>query len=307
MRAKTAAAVVLSLGLASILETGCGNRPALPLEEPGTLATVEGRPVTRDELDRFVAERLGGAATEATPDVLSSLFDQFVEEEILASKSRTPLVSGKIEARSQARRSAAEAFLQRAADSAPPVTPGEVDDDYAAHPERFEFPERIRIRQIEVATEAAAREAQQRLKAGDSFIAVSKKLSRAPNADKGGMVGTITRGQLPLEFEQVVFRLKPKEWSPTVSAPSGYHIFLIESRDAARTIPLAEVREALRQELERERKEEWGRRAVSAALAVARVELAPDHFPFRYKGRWNPALTGAPETAIPGREKKRPQ
>ncbi len=278
--------LLLAAGLA-----GCRARTPNPLESPSVLATIDGRPILRDEFDAFSRTNLGSATETATPEVFSALFDQYVEEEVLANRASpagSPHPAGPAE-----RRAAVEAFLRKAVESAPPVDDADIAKYCEAHPERLALPERVKLRQILVRTQEEAKDIRARLAAGDTFEAVSRKFSIAPNADRGGPIGTITRGQLPPEFEAVIFRLRVGEVSAPVPAPSGYHFFLIESHELARTVPLAEVRGAIRQELEREREEERARGAAVAAVSAARVELAPDHFPFRYRGRWN----GAPVAA----------
>lgn len=299
LRAGARPATTFLLGLAALAPIGCRKEPR-PIEQPGTLAVVAGRPIVRDEFDRFVRERLGSAeADRASPEVLSALFDQLVEEEILVAKATGESKERPVDP--AARRSAIERFLAKAAASAPPVGPADVEQWYAAHPERFALPERVRLRQILVRTEKEAREVEKRLAAGDPFEAVSKRWSVAPNADRGGAIGTISRGQLPPEFETAVFQLAPGRTTKAISAPSGWHVFLVEEKAVARTVPLDEVRETLREELDRERKEEASRRAIEAVRRGAAVELALDRFPFRYRGDFGgappPSPVGAQTTA----------
>lgn len=282
-----AVAVALLAGL-----DGCRRHEPSPLDRPSTLAVVDGAPISTSEFDRFAAARLGAGAAAASAEVRSALFDQLVEERILATHATGGTAPPTDDP--AAIRDAVEGFLARAAEAAPPVSDAEIEAAWSGTPDRWRLPERVRLSQLIVRTPRQAAEAARRHAGGESFASLSKSLSVAPNADRGGQVGLITRGQLPPEFEQVVFRLAPGRLSAPVAAPSGIHLFLVESRESARQLSLDEARGPIRRELERSRAEDAVRRAVERALSAARVELATEHFSFRYAGRWTTGPAAAP-------------
>ena len=89
-----------------------------------------------------------------------------------------------------------------------PPTDAQVDAYLAAHPDSPPG-ERLRLRQLILPDSSTAQLARDRLRNGESFAALSRELSRAPNAASGGLIGWVERGQLPPEFEAVVFGLAP--------------------------------------------------------------------------------------------------
>jgi peptidyl-prolyl cis-trans isomerase C len=94
--------------------------------------------------------------------------------------------------------------------------------------------EEIHARHILVATEAEAKEVQERLKKGEDFATVAKEKSKDPSAE-GGDLGFFGRGQMLKPFEDAAFQLKEGEISNPVQTQFGWHIIKIEEK---RTRPL---------------------------------------------------------------------
>jgi peptidyl-prolyl cis-trans isomerase C len=90
--------------------------------------------------------------------------------------------------------------------------------------------ERLTVKEILVKTEKEAEEIYQELKNGADFskIATEKSISRTKT--KEGLIGTISRGQLPPPLETVVFNLKEGEFSKPIKTDEGFQIFYLVSR-----------------------------------------------------------------------------
>jgi len=90
--------------------------------------------------------------------------------------------------------------------------------------------ETVTIKEILVKTEKEAEEVYQELKKGADFskIATEKSISRTKT--KEGLIGTISRGQLPPPLETVVFNLKEGEFSKPIKTDEGFRIFYLVSR-----------------------------------------------------------------------------
>ena len=94
--------------------------------------------------------------------------------------------------------------------------------------------EEFHARHILVATEAEAKEIQERLKKGEDFATVAKEKSKDPSAE-GGDLGFFGRGQMLKPFEDAAFQLKEGEISNPVQTQFGWHIIKVEEK---RTRPL---------------------------------------------------------------------
>jgi hypothetical protein len=115
----------------------------------------------------------------------------------------------------------------------------------------------------------------------EDFLAVSKALSRAPNAASGGLLGWVEPGQLPPEFEAAVFGLNVGELSDPVPSNAGWHVFQVMERHAAGAPPDTSVRDHVRGQLAAEAAEA-ARRSCLRRLATrvgVRVDCAGVSFP----------------------------
>lgn len=90
--------------------------------------------------------------------------------------------------------------------------------------------ERLTLKEILVKTEKEAEEIYQELKNGADFSKIATEKSISQTKIKGGLVGTISRGQLPPPLETVVFNLKEGEFSKPIKTDEGFQIFYLVSR-----------------------------------------------------------------------------
>jgi peptidyl-prolyl cis-trans isomerase D len=86
------------------------------------------------------------------------------------------------------------------------------------------------------------------VKAGKDFAELAKKSSEDQgSAPQGGSLGCFGRGRMVPEFENAAFSLGPNETSELVKSTFGYHIIRVTERKDETTMPLAAVKERIRQ------------------------------------------------------------
>ncbi len=268
---------------------------------PAVAATVNGEPIYTAEVDRYVREigaRFGvdfskGDAARQRQQVARSVLDQLIERTLILQEARRTGRLASDAAVEDRLREIARAFpspeefdralqqqgvsraelrdrvrfeltVRRILDDlrVPAPTDQEARAYFQAHREAFDEPERVRVRHVLLRTEAEARVALARLRAGESFAQVAKELSQDPGTrDRGGEVGLVAPGQTVPEFEQVAFRLKPGELSEPVRTSFGYHIVQVTEKLPARKATWEGVRqqvlELLRENKRREAFEAW--------------------------------------------------
>ncbi|MFQ5736318.1 MAG: peptidyl-prolyl cis-trans isomerase [Thermodesulfobacteriota bacterium] len=124
--------------------------------------------------------------------------------------------------------------------------PAEADarEYYKRHAVEYDTPERVRARMIVVADSEEARSIRAGLTAAN-FAKTAREKSLSPEKDRGGDLGFFARGEMPQEFEDVVFKLKPGEISGVVKTEYGYHIFLVEERKKAGRLKFPEVKDRI--------------------------------------------------------------
>ncbi|MCK9418275.1 MAG: peptidyl-prolyl cis-trans isomerase [Nitrospirae bacterium] len=134
------------------------------------------------------------------------------------------------------------------------VAPSDVRRYYQANAREFERPERVRVRQIVVATEEEARKVEELLQAGTDFATLAREKSTAPEAERGGDLGYFAMGEMPAEFN-VVFGLPKGGISGIVKSPYGFHVFKLEEKRGAGRMGLDEVSHGIAEKLQREKED----------------------------------------------------
>ena len=101
----------------------------------------------------------------------------------------------------------------------------------------------------------------QTIRDGGDFAALARQHSEGPSAERGGLLGTFEADELLPGFDEATTDLQPGEMSDVVRTRVGLHIIRLEDRQMDSFRSLDEVREALQNELLRERTEakyqEW--------------------------------------------------
>ena len=278
-----------SLGWAVLLATAC-QRTAPP--PPDAVARIGDAEVRYAEFERYVALNVGEPGGVLGSDVLSELFDQFLDERLLerlaadrglVRASASSLQGGQ---RGQARQ-AIDALLEQDLRQEPGEA--EIARYYQAHRQDFARPERVRLRQILTADRKAAEEARRQIAAGTPFEEVSRRLSRGPRADGGGVQGELARGDLPPSFADLIFALKPGEVSPVVPAEYGFHLFQVIEREPAEVVPLAAARGEILAKLRQQRADQLLRSLVQEARSHYNVKVYERNLPFAYQGSYSHA------------------
>ena len=113
---------------------------------------------------------------------------------------------------------------------------------YDARPQEFEQPAQVRAYQILVATDAEAKAVHERLRQGADFRVLAQEVSIAPERAQGGDLGWFGPGQMPAEFDKVVFALPVDTFSDVVKTPYGFHVFRVTERREAAHGSFEEVR-----------------------------------------------------------------
>lgn len=150
------------------------------------------------------------------------------------------------------------------------VLPSEIAKYYEGHRTEFKRDEKYRVRHIlikasdDVGLELAKVEIDDiynKLKQGYDFSELAKEYSQDPNKEAGGDMGYIKPGEMLEELEQVIFSLKPGEFSEPLRTNIGYHILKVEDVMNSGYLSLedvkADIEAFLFQKKLKEKLEEW--------------------------------------------------
>ena len=142
-----------------------------------------------------------------------------------------------------------EKVARQEAYSALLVSDEEIETYYRERRNGFDRPSQVRARQIVVSSEEEGRVALARLKEGESFESVARAVSLSPDSEEGGDLGFFARGEMPAEFEEVVFVLPPGQISELIRSEYGFHIFLVEEHREAVHLTVEQARQEIRGEI----------------------------------------------------------
>ena len=125
------------------------------------------------------------------------------------------------------------------------------DDDlmlyYETNLVRYDIEEQIRASHILVPTESQAQDLHAQLLEGADFAELAREYSAdSSNSDSGGDLGWFGRGQMVAAFEEAAFALEVGELSEPVQSQFGWHIIYLADRREARTPPLDEIKDQVR-------------------------------------------------------------
>lgn len=268
---RSAVAIPLLLFLA------CGRAEA----PPDVAATLGEEQVRYSEFESWMRRTVGDSEGVLASDVLSQLFDQFLDEKVLV---RMAADAGLLPGGEGGAREAKDALLEEGLTEEP--VEAEVVRYYEAHRREFTRPERVRLRQILTEDRPAAERALQQLADGADFAELARQLSRDPSAATGGYQGELSREDLPPAFADVIFSLRPGEASPIVPAEYGFHIFQVVARSPAGVVPLEEARGEILERLRQEQADRHLAELVREGRSQYNVEVHARNLPFNYQGSY---------------------
>lgn len=313
-----ASAAPLSLLLAAVLlAAGCGEKPTSSTD---VAVSIDGEEIAYRQFEDYLQGQVDSEDLELDGEVLSRLFDQFLDGQLLIRlaierglverrlpKSAVPGsgppepgpgTGGPGETPNAARpepglggphpgvdERRAIAFLLRGG-LAKTWTEEEIAAYYTAHREEFRRPEEVSLRQILVHDRARAVSAQEALARGEGFAEVAARFSQGPKAHLGGDQGRLSQDDLPAVFIDAIFDLQPGEVSDIVTADYGFMIFQVVERYPAETAPLEAVSADILQALRRQHVDQLAAGFVAEARARYNVKVFPENFPFEYRGAY---------------------
>jgi peptidyl-prolyl cis-trans isomerase C len=310
-RLPSAAALMAAALLALMPACGCGHEKA-PAAAERVLAVVNGEPVTLGQLEhRMELLNLGfdnvssdEGEGEARLEALSQLIDEAVclqeakrlgitvtpaEVESHVSQQYKDFPKGALENelsrsglsmeefKDEARKKLIiEKLIDSQVYSRLDTTDTALKAFFRKHKDEFRRPMQVRARQIVVESEQEARDILKEIKAGADFAETAKKRSLSPDSEAGGDLGYFSKGDMPPEFEEVVFRMKKGELSGVVHTPYGYHIFLVEDIRPALNPHYEDVKALVRKRYLANVGEAAYKDWQSALRAKASIEIHPE-------------------------------
>lgn len=239
---------------------------------------IHGEEMHYDQFEAYLRENMGGEEAALDSEVLSRLFDQFLDQQLLI---RLAVERGMVEP-GVALREAVELVLGDFPKTS--WTEEQLRAYYQAHEADYRRPEEVHLRQILVADRDDAEQAHAAIAGGEDFAQVAARFSQEPNAQMGGDQGRLAREDLPASYADAIFSLSAGEVTDIVTADYGFHIFQVVERHPAEVQSFEAVAGEIRGVLERQ----WVDEIVAGFIDEARerynVVVFPSNIPFDYQG-----------------------
>lgn len=257
---------------------GCGQRGVTP---PDGVARVGKNVVSYSDFEQYLESNVGlEIDTALRSEVLSGLFDQFLDEVLLRELA---IDQGKIGENEGGPR-VTEALLEETLSA--PVPRDEIERYFRAHAEDFARPERVRLRQVLASDRAVAERIARDLAAGSSLAAVLANHRGSGESGVSGSQDELSRDDLPQAYSDLIFRLEPGEVSEIVAADYGFHVFQVVERLPAQTVVLETAALEITDVLRRQKAENTLSELVDEARRRYNVEVFARNLPFNYAGKF---------------------
>jgi peptidyl-prolyl cis-trans isomerase C len=165
------------------------------------------------------------------------------------------------------------------------ITAREMEEYYEARKEIFVVDDFARVLEIMVHDPEQASEIRKQLRERDfnGFRRIAREQSRAMSAQSGGQLGGFQRGDLPEEFEKVIFALKPGGISPVFPSGHGYHIFMMQEFVPRHPQALHEVQETIFEELMAEKERKAISQFINEKLLSASIEIYDENLRLEWR------------------------
>jgi len=255
-------------------------------EEPRTeraragalVAEVNGERITRTHFERAFQVFLDKQSAEADEQLSRKAFlDQMINDTLIlqyAKKQGVERDPDYQKALKESQRTFLLAyFKQHRLFESIQVSNAEIEHYYETHAEGYFQPEKIQVRHILTNTYEEAAAALQRIKNGEDFREVARKISIHASRTQGGELPPFSRGTYNKPFEDAAFALHVSELSGIIKTELGYHI-IEKTGEAPRQLrPLSEVRSQISSHLFEQKKQQMLQEFLETLRSQARIRI----------------------------------
>lgn len=242
---------VLSKTLLAVALVASAAITGIPAAQAQNVATVNGRPIKTETLNRFIAE----IGRPETPELRNAVREELISREILSQEAEKRGLAQDPAVAFQLNTSRQQVLVQALVKSEldrNPVTDAEVK---AAYDQQVgQAGREINARHILVKSEAEAKDIIKQLKAGASFEKLAAKSLDTGSAAAGGSLGWANPEMYVPPFAAAIKAMKEGELTQApVQSNFGWHVIRVEGVREAEKPSLESVAPQLREALQRDR------------------------------------------------------
>ena len=222
------------------------------------VATVNGKAITRQDIDRFVAKSIPGANySMMTQEQQQKVVNQLIERELYLGVAKRegiendPQFSKELEKVKE--NLMLDMWMKKRLDNIK-ISDRAIWNYYQTHDREFHHSAMASARHILVSTKAEAKEIIVELERSsnikEKFIELAKSRSTGPSAKNGGDLGWFPKDQMVPEFSNAAFALNKGEITHTpVQTPFGWHVIYLTDKKPAGKIEFNKVKKSIENSL----------------------------------------------------------
>lgn len=227
--------------------------------EARVLANVNGKPITEEDVTRFIAAMGRNGQAYNNPQGRAVVLEQLIAQRLFLLDAQRNLYEREQAFKDQLA-SVKEQLLMEYAISkcveAVRVSEDDIRAYYDAHKDEMTEGETVNASHILVDSEEKANEILATINAGEiSFEDAAKEHSSCPSSNQGGNLGDFGRGQMVPEFDQACFEMEEGEVRGPVQTQFGFHLIRLNKKNPAEMLSYNDVRAQLFEQLTREKQQ----------------------------------------------------
>ncbi len=244
--------------MAEILTPGSTGGAATP-PASSVLATVGGKPITKEDVDRFIAAMGQNGQAYNNPRGRAAVLEQLVAQRLFLLDAQRNLMEREPEFKAQLATVKEQLLMEYAIGKCVDgvsVTEEEVRAFYDEHKDELTDGETVNASHILVDSEEKANEILAALNAGETtFEDAAAAHSSCPSSAEGGCLGDFGRGQMVPEFDSACFEMEVGEVRGPVKTQFGYHIIRLNAKNAAAVYAYEDIRDQIHEKLLRDKQQ----------------------------------------------------
>ena len=223
------------------------------------LANVAGKPITEEDVTRFIAALGRNAQAYNNPQGRAAVLEQLIAQRLFLLDAQRNLLERDQAFKDQLAAVKEQLLMEYAISKCVEsvrVTEDEVRGYYDSHKEEMTEGETVNASHILVDSEDKANEILAALGAGEiTFEDAAKAHSTCPSSQQGGNLGDFGRGQMVPEFDTACFEMAEGEVRGPVKTQFGYHLIRLNKKNEAQALSYNDVRAQLYEQLTREKQQ----------------------------------------------------
>ncbi len=223
------------------------------------LANVGGKPITSEDVDRFMTAMGRQGQAYNNPQGRAAILEQLIAQRLFLLDAQRNLLEREPAFKEQLTAVKEQLLMEYAIAKCVDgvrVSEDETQTYYNEHKAELQAGETVNASHILVDSAEKATEILASIEAGEiTFEDAAKSHSTCPSSAEGGNLGDFERGQMVPEFDQAVFDMAEGEVRGPVQTQFGYHLIRLNKKNEAQPLAYKDIKQELQAQLMREKQQ----------------------------------------------------